>query len=610
MGFSAVAAKAACACSAAIRMAARVLILFDMQALKEFLANRSTRETVRLFLILVVGIHLYALYNAWQAWQKETATTDSPPHTSASALPTEAPASTAADAPTAIPLPKSQATSNDVPDSVILPQLGKQSLDPLPAASATPIAAATTVEAETDGYTATLTSRGGDLDTVALHDFFNDDDGTPYQILGKSDPNYLVLQSGVVSNSKTELPTLTSEYALTQKKRLSDNESIVEFTWRGQELTVAKQYRFVAPFEIEKTITVSLNSTATDAVSVFPFVQQVAAPRQPPTFSASYIGAAVYQDEQGYKKIKYDDIAESDFAESLKNSWMVFVDQYYVSAWLPSKDQEIKYYTKPSANQGKVILGGFMEGATLNPGESQSWQSKLFIGPKSNQELKKTDESLLAVIDYGFLGFLSKPMFWLLNFFFGLMGNWGWAIIFLTFVIRAILYKPAEIAFVSMARIKKFQPEMVSLKERFGDDRQKLGVEMMKLYKEHKINPLSGCLPILLQIPVFIALFWMLSETVELKYAPWILWITDLSKTDPYFVLPLLMAMTMVIQQKLTTQPTDPLQQKIFSMLPIVFGAMSVFFPAGLVLYWVANNVLSIIQQTIIERKLARAEHH
>ena len=249
-----------------------------------------------------------------------------------------------------------------------------------------------------------------------------------------------------------------------------------------------------------------------------------------------------------------------------------------------------------------------MPGAVISNGSNHSWNANIYLGPKKAGQLKEVHRELAETIDYGVLAFLSRPMFWLMNFFYGLIGNWGWAIIFLTIVIRLVLYYPAAIAFKSMSKIKKVHPEMLLLREKYAEDKQRLGMEMMNLYKEHKINPLSGCLPILLQIPVFIALFWMLSESVELKYAPWILWFEDLSTPDPYFVLPLLMALSMMVQQNLTAQPTDPIQKKVFALLPVLFGGMSIFFPSGLVLYWFVNNILAIFQQVLIEIRLKAQE--
>ncbi|MDI9347948.1 MAG: membrane protein insertase YidC [Methylacidiphilales bacterium] len=554
--------------------------------------KHNYRETLRIFLYLIVGIHFYALYQAWEADNQ--------------------------------PVAKNNVASKSatLPDQIVpikdSPQLPVQSPKDTPSAnqieapifSSTPsikTTSASLVETSTDGFTAKLSSVGGDIQAIVLSSYFNANN-TNYEILGNSEQEYLMLQSGFTTNGdQTMLPELTSDYRLIEKSR--GDVSVITFAWSNDQITVLKSYSFYkSSFEVDLALTVITSDKLKNNIDIFPFVQQVATPRTKPIFSSSYLGAATFNEEQGYKKLSYSTLQEGSYKATLKDSWFAFVDHYFVSAWIPPKDQATDYYSRASANKGKVILGGFLPGKNIGPASKETWHSKFYFGPKSSKKLEKTTPTLSKVIDYGILSFLSKPMFWLLEFFHENVGNWGWAIVLLTFVIRAILYYPAEIAFVSMANIKKVQPEMLALKERHADDRQKLGIEMMRLYKENKINPLSGCLPVLLQIPVFIALFWMLSESVEMKYSPWILWIKDLSEADPFYVLPVLMTMSMIVQQKLTAQPADPLQQKIFSMLPLVFGAMSIIFPSGLVLYWVVNNILSVLQQLVIEYRLKLKE--
>ncbi len=240
-------------------------------------------------------------------------------------------------------------------------------------------------------------------------------------------------------------------------------------------------------------------------------------------------------------------------------------------------------------------------------GTNQILNNILYIGPKIQQELEKIAPGLELTVDYGVLTFIAKPIFWLLTKIHNFVSNWGWSIILLTMLIKLVFYKLSEASYKSMANMRKVQPRLAAMKERFGDDRQKMNQAMMKMYKEEKINPLGGCLPILVQIPVFISLYWVLLESVELRQADWIFWFTDLSAKDPYFVLPLLMGITMFIQQKLNPPPMDPMQAKIMSALPIVFTVFFAFFPSGLVLYWVVNNTLSIAQQWYITRIVIKA---
>ncbi|MDX1594879.1 MAG: membrane protein insertase YidC, partial [Gammaproteobacteria bacterium] len=241
---------------------------------------------------------------------------------------------------------------------------------------------------------------------------------------------------------------------------------------------------------------------------------------------------------------------------------------------------------------------------TVAPGSESRLATQLFVGPKEQERLEQVAEGLKLTVDYGVLTFIAQPIYWLLEKIHDFVGNWGWSIVLLTLLIKLLFYKLSETSYKSMANMRKMQPKLNSLRERYGDDKQRLQQAMMEIYKKEKINPLGGCLPILIQIPVFIALYWVLLESVELRQAPWILWINDLSTKDPYFVLPLIMGASMFVQQKLNPPPPDPMQQKIMMALPLVFTAMFLFFPSGLVLYWVVNNVLSILQQWIITRRV------
>ena len=236
------------------------------------------------------------------------------------------------------------------------------------------------------------------------------------------------------------------------------------------------------------------------------------------------------------------------------------------------------------------------------------FENRLFIGPKLQDQLAEAAPKLELAVDYGMLSFIAKPLFWLLDKIHDFIGNWGWSIVILTLLIKLVFFKLSETSYRSMARMRKMQPKMQQLKERFGDDRQKLNQALMELYKKEKINPLGGCLPILIQIPVFIALYWMLLESVELRHADFMLWINDLSSPDPFYVLPILMGLSMLLQQRLNPAPMDPVQQKIMTFLPIVFTAFFLLFPAGLVLYWVTNNVISIAQQWVITRRIEAGE--
>jgi YidC/Oxa1 family membrane protein insertase len=318
-------------------------------------------------------------------------------------------------------------------------------------------------------------------------------------------------------------------------------------------------------------------------------------------FMYTYTGGVLYTDAEKYEKITFDDMAKSNLNRVNIGGWVAMIQHYFLGAWIPPKEEKISFYTKQGSN-GRYIIGGVGEKKQINSGETVTLKGQLYIGPKLQDQLEQVAQGLELTVDYGFLTILAKPLYWMLDFIHDFVGNWGWAIIWLTVLIKLVFYKLSETSYKSMAHMRKVQPKLVSMKERYKDDKQGMNQAMMKLYKEEKINPLGGCLPILVQMPVFIALYWMLMESVEMRQAPFMLWIQDLSIADPFFVLPLIMGATMMIQQKLNPTPMDPTQAKVMMVLPIVFTVFFAFFPAGLVLYWVVNNTLSILQQWYITR--------
>ncbi len=318
-------------------------------------------------------------------------------------------------------------------------------------------------------------------------------------------------------------------------------------------------------------------------------------------FVYTYTGGVIYSPEDKYEKIDFDDMRQSNLSRSFDSGWAAMIQHYFLGAWIPPKDQSNNYYTKAPGNN-RYIIGMVGSAERVAPGETGTLNAQLYVGPKLQDQLEEVAEGLELTVDYGILTIISEPLFWMLKQIHNIVGNWGWAIIILTIMIKAAFYKLSETSYKSMAHMRKVQPRLQQLKERYGDDRQKLNEAMMKMYREEKINPLSGCLPILVQIPVFIALYWMLLESVEMRQAPFMLWINDLSTKDPYFVLPVLMGATMLIQHKLNPTPLDPIQARVMMILPIAFTFFFMFFPAGLVLYWVVNNTLSIAQQWYITR--------
>jgi len=324
------------------------------------------------------------------------------------------------------------------------------------------------------------------------------------------------------------------------------------------------------------------------------------------TGTATYLGAALWTASEPYKKVSMKDIDKGSLKETVQGGWVAWLQHYFVTAWVPSKGDSNVVQTRKDS-QGNYIIGFTGPALTVAPGKTGEASATLYAGPKSQAVLKELSPGLELTVDYGILWFIAQPIFWLLQHIHSIVGNWGFSIIFLTMLIKGLFFPLSAASYKSMARMRAVAPKLAALKEQHGDDRQKMSQSMMELYKKEKINPLGGCLPILVQMPVFLSLYWVLLESVEMRQAPFLLWITDLSIKDPFFILPIIMGATMFIQQRLNPTPPDPMQAKVMKLMPIIFTFFFLWFPAGLVLYWVVNNTLSITQQWYITRKIEAA---
>ncbi|WP_374973151.1 membrane protein insertase YidC [Spongiibacter marinus] len=319
-----------------------------------------------------------------------------------------------------------------------------------------------------------------------------------------------------------------------------------------------------------------------------------------------FMGVAYSSSEDPYNKLAFHKLKEKPLNEQMEGGWVAIIQHYFLSAWVPDQSANNSFKTVVT-RQGLNIVRFTSPSQTVAAGEQGTLSAAIYIGPKDQYRLEEISPGLELTVDYGWLWWIAQPLFWLLTKLYSVFGNWGWAIIGVTVLVKAAFFQLNAKAFTSMANMRKVQPKLMELRERYADDRQKQSQAMMELYKKEKINPVGGCLPMLVQMPVFIALYWVLMESVELRHAPFMLWINDLSAMDPYFVLPLIMGASMFIQQKLNPPPADPMQAKIMQWMPIVFTFFFLFFPAGLVLYWVVNNTLSIIQQYIITKRIEKA---
>ncbi|AOY89417.1 membrane protein insertase YidC [Marinobacter salinus] len=316
----------------------------------------------------------------------------------------------------------------------------------------------------------------------------------------------------------------------------------------------------------------------------------------------AYLGMVMSSPEDPYEKFDFGDLKETPVNQSVTNGWLAFLQHYFLAAWVPERDQPAQFQT---TSRGPLNVMGFVYPATtVAPGETVEVGANAYVGPKIIDRLENVAPNLDRTVDFGWLFFISLPLFYILQWFHGIVANWGVAIILLTVLVKAVFFHLSATSYKSMAKMRAAAPQLTRLKELYGDDRQRMSQEMMALYKREKINPLGGCLPILVQMPVFISLYWVLFESVQLRHAPFMLWINDLSQMDPYFILPILMGASMFLQMHLNPTPPDPMQAKIMKMMPLVFTVFFLWFPAGLVLYWLTNNILSISQQWYITRKI------
>jgi YidC/Oxa1 family membrane protein insertase len=461
---------------------------------------------------------------------------------------------------------------------------------------------------KTDVFELEIDTLGGDVRSARLPEYpVSLENKSPLPLLADRGADYFVVQSGFMPNSTVPGPTHFSVFNTTQTQyHLADGQNTLEvpLTWdSGQGLRVTKTYVFTrGSYAIDVRHQVD-NQTAQPWVGALYTQLLRAVASQSSMLMPTYTGGVIYTPDKKYEKIAFDDLDERAFDRTAAAGWVAVMQHYFFAAWIPQQGNNYQFYGKVDENK-RYQMGLAWPSITVAQGQSGKLEAKLYVGPKIQSVLKPISEGLELTVDYGVLTVIAKPLFWLLDFLHGLFGNWGVAIILLTLIVKALFFKLSEKSYRSMAGMRKLQPRMQAIKERYGDDKERFKTAMMQMYQEEKINPFGGCLPILVQMPVFLALYWVLLESVELRQAPFMLWIYDLSVADPYFVLPLLMGATMFLQQKLNPAPMDPVQQKVMMFMPVMFTVMFLMFPAGLVLYWVVNNSLSILQQWLIMRRV------
>jgi YidC/Oxa1 family membrane protein insertase len=471
------------------------------------------------------------------------------------------------------------------------------------------------VKVTTDLYQIEIDTLGGSINEVYLNSYplTLDDPDQKFQLLKSTEPNLFIAQSGLIGNDKASAPTHESKFTAEKSEYTLENgkDSLaVNLFWQNEAgIKVVKQFVFERGSYLVKVNHLVENGSGQPWVGrEYHQIQRGEAVEQEgdSQFLYTYTGGAIYSAEEKFEKISFDDMKDGKLDRNIQGGWLAMLQHYFVGAWVPPVEQLDHYYSNVLPGN-RYVLGAYTPAVTVNDGATHAFTTGFVAAPKLQDMLEAIAPGLELTVDYGWLTIIAKPMFIGLDWIHNAVGNWGWAIIIFTLLLKLALYKLSETSYRSMANMRKFTPRIQALKDRYGDDKQRLNQAMMELYKKEKINPLGGCLPILVQIPFFIALYWVLLESVELRQAPFIFWLDDLSTKDPYFVLPVIMGVSMFLQQKLNPAPPDPMQAKIMMSLPFVFTVFFAFFPSGLVLYWVINNILSIAQQWYITRQIEKA---
>ena len=554
--------------------------------------------------MLFIGLLLTG-FLIWQAWQEDygpkappaLANTDGTAATDA-ATPSPPPTSAAADAST----PASGTSATDVPSAP------GNSDKPIAATTAGVSPAGNVVAVTTDLLQLSINLAGGGIEELKLRNYPTSvDDAAPFTLMFRNASELFVTQSGLLGSDNA--PNHQAQYSAPSKQYelgSNDDELRVVLTWNGPgEVAVEKHFVFTSGsyvIGIEHHIR-NTSSQAWSGRMYGQFQRTEVIPEGGLFRTYTYTGGVLSDSEKPYEKIDFDDMASNNLKHETQGGWVGMIQHYFAAALVPESTEK-NYYYSTQLPAARYALGVMTPATTVAADSTGVLKLSLYAGPKDRDRLLALAPNLERTVDYGWLWFIAEPLFIALRWIHGVLGNWGFSIIVLTLVIKALFFHLSAASYKSMARMRKLQPRIVALRERYASDKARMNQAMMELYKEEKINPLGGCLPILVQIPVFIALYWVLLESVELRQAPFMLWIRDLSEHDPYFVLPLLMGASMFIQQRLNPAPPDPIQAKVMMALPIVFTFLFLFFPSGLVLYWFVNNLLSIAQQWVITRKI------
>jgi len=516
---------------------------------------------------------------------------------------------------------ETSATNNYVPQVAESTQSANSSAAIAIAPSATQTASVATapniIHVTTDVIKADINPLGGNIIQVQLLKYPEErNSSTPFVLMNDSPSTRYIAQSGLLgangpdtSKGQATYTTDQTEYTLANGQK----ELQVKLHWQNQDgLVVTKIFTFHPnEYEIGVNYLVSNQSKQPWAGSLYlQLMRKNAPPADKHGFVnfATFFGAAISSPEKPFEKISFKKMDSNNLNQTITGGWAAMIQHYFVSAWIPDKSVTSQYFTHVTED-GLYTVGMIGPKVEVKPGEQIGTTSKFYAGPAVADNLEKAAPGLQLTIDYGWLWIISAAIFWMMQKIHSLIGNWGWSIVIVTLLIKLMFYHLSAKSYRSMSGLKKLQPRINSLKERFGDDKQKFTQATLELYRKEKVNPMSGCLPILIQIPVFIALYWVLIESVQLRQAPFMFWIQDLSTYDPYYILPVMMGLSMFLQQRLNPPPPDPMQAKLMMLMPVVFTILFAKFPAGLMLYWFVNNTLSFLQQWYIMRSMEKASN-
>lgn len=544
-------------------------------------------ESQRTFLTLILAFVTFLLYQQWELDQNP------PPQTQAVVEQSTQPVQTSDNYSTAT------SVNSDVPVTELSTEVTPQS--------------AQSVTVETDTLIVTINTQGGDIVSAKLKQHKVTLDGNePLEILKDTNTHLYIAQSGLTGRDGPDASRKGRPiYHVAQQYYDLGNEATLEvpFTWQDSNgFTVTKTFIFKAgKYDLGVKYTIANNTGEVKEVRHYSQLKQTMIVEESSLMMPTYSGGAYSTTEEPYEKYSFDDFTSANLNQSTQGGWVAMLQHYFLSAWVP-EGQEVNNIYSTTSSGSTAILGIKSPLLTLQPGETKTSSATLYVGPKNQEELNLIESNLHLTVDYGPLWIISELLFKVMVFAYDLVPNWGFAIIAVTVFVKLLLYFFTKKQYVSMAKMRNLQPKLTQLREKYGDDRQRMGQAMMELYRKEKVNPMEGCLPLLIQMPIFLALYWMFMESVELRHSPFIFWIQDLSAFDPYFVLPALYGISMFMMQKLQPTPaTDPMQQKIMLWLPVVFSLLFAIFPAGLVLYWVVNNIISVMQMLWIYKQMEKS---